>query len=563
MRNLIFFIFLIASLAVNSCQKPPNNKDGSFAYGRICDGKTILAYTDREHLQNEHKFLYQDYINGQEEESVLENFETAKTHYSLRKRDNDMDDGTIPDDPNFESFDYTTDDILESILNQDGMVIINNELYLWDDGCAIYKTKFSCKNYQALLDLRDNLKAHALAPTPKLQEDIAKLRTNFKISEIDKCTDARYDFETISEDDLVFESDTIPFVDARSLGCGYKAFIYAELLSNNATMKKARLRISSSAIQPPGANPTFAFYLPNVTANNQVKLITGSIPNYVTNSDWFTGLSADGEGIVYPGEWMEIEVDYSLINQLEVNLRSVVTPFSGNSCISKDQTIIDLNCLVYIAKKTLNASAGMWQFDIQGVTISSNQPVIWNFGDGKPVQVTIGQTSTVYSYDVPCSQQSYSVVATIEGDAGCRNPITVGDVLVGDPCKMDKRRQVQKFKLSGKNVKLVIKIRNKYFSGGTSSVLKNKFRWRVNGEKAIETKGLIYANVGNNCISMDLSTKFSPNKVTKTSKSKLVQKLDDGSKYAFDLNQPYEVIFSHANSSFTDKQMFFTVSCSN
>lgn len=564
MRKHALYFALPIALAFVSCSKiDMDKKDGTFAYGHLCDQKTIMAYSDWEHLRNEHKFLYNNFISGQEEESVLESFESSKTHYSLRKKDNEMDDGIIPDDPNFETFDYTTDEILEAILNQDGMVIVGGELYIWDDGCVIYKTKFSCKNYQVLLDFRDKLKAHALNPSVNLKEDIAKLRTQYKISEINKCIDARYDLETISEDNLEFNSDTIPYVNSRSSGCGYNAFIYSEILSNNSTTKKARLKLSANTIQVAGANPTFAFYLPNITANNQVKIITGSIPNFVTNADWYTGLSSDDQGIVYPGEWMEIEVDYALINQLQVKLRSVVYPFSGNSCLSEDNITINLNCLIFISKKPLNALNGTWQFDIQGLTVLPTQQVIWDFGDGSSHQVVVGQTSVVYSYTVPCAEEDYTVIATIEGYTGCGNPFTVDNVLVGDPCKRDKWRKVDTFKLSGKNAKLVIKIRDKYFNGGTASILKNKFRWRVSGEKSIETSGTVFKTVGSNCLPEDLSAAFGTQPVKKNAKGRLVQKLDNGTHYAFDVNLPYTVTFKHTDGSFGSRQVMFAIPCSN
>lgn len=556
---------LISIIGLFSCDKDTIlPKDGTFDYGKICTGKSILEYLDLEHLQSEHKFLYDNYIANFEDENILINFESSKGHYSLRKKDNDMDDSIIPNDPSFDPYEYSSDDVMESILNQDGMVIIGGELYLWDDGCIIMKTHFSCSNYQDMIKLHDYLRLYSSSPTPQLNIDISNLRSKLKITEINKCKDVRYDLETYSEDNLQMIEDSLIINDSRSSGCGFNAFLEINLISNDNNTKKARLRITANAIQSPGATPYYGIYLANVNNNNQVKIISGALPNYVTNSDWYTSLSQDGNGIVYPGSWVEVEVDYNQLNQLDVKLRGLANGFTGNSCLSTDEIIVNLNCLVFISKKPLNALNGTWQFEINGVDIaSSGYTVTWDFGDGSPNQSFNGQQGSVYSYAIPCSEIDYCVTATIRDYSGCINPISVCNILVGDPCKMDKRRVASHFTAGGKCVRLIVKIRDKYFSGGTSSVLKNKFKWRKPGTKTIKTTGTIYVEQGNNCVPINLSSQFGLNPESDSGKNKLVQKLDDGNHYSFDVNLPYQVEFTHSDGAFTPHILMFNVPCSN
>lgn len=551
MRKItVFRIFILLSpLLFLTC------KDTPYQYGRFCDGKSVLEFQSLAELQNEHQQLFNRYLNGAEEDSVFINYEIARTHTSLRRKDEMMDNGTIPDDPDFNPFLYTTDEVFEAILNQDGMVAIDGEVYLWDAGCIVIKAPFTCENYAGLLKYRLAVEDYQSAPTEQKVLDLTAMKSQYQISEVNICQDLRFDFEFLSESgDKPILDSTFTF---KSSSCGFNVFITEEFLGYDNTNGTFRYRLTANTMQIPGTNPFFSIYIDNVTSSGEVKIVDGSLPGLI-NTDWFD-LSSDINGLVYPGEWVEIEVDFNLLNQLEIKLRGLVGLFSGNSCLATDKLVLDLNCPISISKEPLNPQIGEWKFQIQGVPIGPNDVVIWTFGDGNSTIVT-GQPGIIHSYQQPCCEAfEYSVTATIEnGPVLCENPIHVDGVIVENNCRLPKRNYVRSFKVDGKKARLLVKMK---IRGNGTTKIKNKFRWRKAGTKSIKTTGTVFMSQGMNCISVDLNTTMNPNPKTLNKKRKLKQKLTDGNNYCFDLNTPYQVEFSHSNSNFPVTVMSFNVPC--
>lgn len=160
-KNKILSILIISLLLFTGCknddyieEQSENSglvqKSGGSSY-TLC-GKSILKFNTLDQVQNTHRNLYNNYYTAGEDLDVLIAYEMSKGLYSLRKKEEDMDEGIIPDDPDFDTFDYTFNTIFESMLNQDGMIIIEDYLYLWSDGCVVIRVKpANCKNYEELL----------------------------------------------------------------------------------------------------------------------------------------------------------------------------------------------------------------------------------------------------------------------------------------------------------------------------------------------------------------------------------------------------------------------------
>ena len=183
-------LWLVCTILLFSCephlteavQLEELDNQSQFSSGPICDGLPIMKYTSLSEIQNAHRDLYNEYEITQDEDT-LNQWEESLYFYSLRKKDEDMDNGIIPDDPNFDSWNYTSDIILETILNQDGMVIIDNYLYLWDDGCVIHRIPYNgCEDYSIMLNFSDFAKTYDASPGA--QEKLSDFLNHYNITNI-------------------------------------------------------------------------------------------------------------------------------------------------------------------------------------------------------------------------------------------------------------------------------------------------------------------------------------------------------------------------------------------
>ncbi|PZQ88582.1 MAG: hypothetical protein DI548_04765 [Flavobacterium johnsoniae] len=199
LKSIGLILVFICSLIYVSCHKDEVFSDEEQLAARdtgsknvSCNGKRILRFNTLTDLQQAHRQLYQQYESNNQDEQVLANYETTINFYSLRKKAEDMADGIIPDDPNFDETKFTFDPILETLLNQDGMIIIGDRLYIWDTGCLIQSIPFSCANY-------DNLLAFFNAARTNSTDAMHSIFVDYNMQNINTCDDTNYDFETISE----------------------------------------------------------------------------------------------------------------------------------------------------------------------------------------------------------------------------------------------------------------------------------------------------------------------------------------------------------------------------
>jgi uncharacterized protein YfkK (UPF0435 family) len=190
--------------------------------GEICNGKKILSFNTLADLQQEHLNLYNQYILNNEEEQVLVDYESTNDFYSLRKKEQDMDEGIIPEDPIFDETNFTFDPVFETLLNEDGMIIIGEKLYLWDSGCIIHNIPFSCSNYENLLNFYHAVKNNS-------SDAMHSIFINNNMTNINTCDDASYDFESISENGGRYDAQK-PRVKNKN-SCGYDVVLNSKLIS--------------------------------------------------------------------------------------------------------------------------------------------------------------------------------------------------------------------------------------------------------------------------------------------------------------------------------------------
>ncbi|AWM12755.1 hypothetical protein DI487_01945 [Flavobacterium sediminis] len=540
---LIFLSFLVFYSCFpddNVTEKQTNSQTAKTTQsfnGVICDGKKILKFGSLADLQQEHLALYQQYEANNQDEQVLVDYENLNNFYSLRKKDQDMDDGIIPNDPNFDETNFTLDPILETLLNEDGMIIIDDRLYIWDSGCIIQSIPFSCSNYLVLLDFY-----HAsLSNSPDQMHD---LFVHYGIQNINICDDPNFDFEEISENGGKVNGEEPRYKNKN--GCGYDVVVNSKLTSCDNGFNT--YEISFESIVPLGSTaPLNVFYVSSPFGDlSQVEAATalagsyGAIP--LTNQDQTYGYIMPFTDTFY------LRIPNNLSDTFVVTFSSAVNLFTGNSCLALDQTTIDNACPFSISaiKNAVNSSQSIWTFSItsgSGCTFSADK-VTWNFGDG--TSITGGLTET-HTYSSPCSMEYFTVTATIQGTAcGVSNPVFIkSNIPVGNPC-MRKNYKFPTYKdnVNGKKVKLTAKLKRNVFG---KSVFKNVFKWRVTGSKTIQSAGNIYNPSATNggCMQVNISSVV-PSKTT-TGKKRNVQKEKFPALYHIDAADPYEIHFSHSN----------------
>src|SRR5690554_4638566 len=542
------FFWLLAAILLVGCQPEklnseiqldPNNQN-SFSSGPTCDGKPIMKFGSLDEIQNTHRDLYNEYSITQDEET-LNTWEEDLSFYSLRKKDEDMDNGLIPEDPNFDSWNYTSDIILETILNEDGMVIIGEYLYIWDDGCVIYRIPYNnCSDYSTMLSFSEFAKTYD--GSPLAQEKMSYFVNDKKISNIDICQDNRFDFETISAENLTIKNDPPRYQTKSGSECGFQAYISHEILSHDAVNSQISIKLKANFIAPIGSDPQSSFYISNVSDFTSVTIVGGSIPGS-QNIDWGT----QGAGWAYPGKEVYIDIDYSNYNTyvplLLVDLVGVLNPMSGNSCKDMDNLSLNLDCPISISKTPLDAKNGKWLFTLEGLGNAQNYGVTWDFGDGSSPETIMNNNTVIHTFPNPCSVETFNITATIEKLNLCVNTVSTS-MQSWDSCKRGKMSEVYKEKVDGKRMKLKIKIKNRWpIFGGTKII--HKFRYRKNGTKTITPTGPIYVESGLNCTPQDISSIISSE--SQNGKKRLKQRFISNNKYKIDLETPYSVKFSHSN----------------
>lgn len=568
-KPLLIFAILILFCLLNftSCQRDiePNilgidDLVLPFGFGPTCNGVAIFEFPSLEDIQQQHKVLYTSYLADNEEEQTLIDWEEDKGFYSLRKKDQEMDEGLIPDDPNFSPFDYTSDPILETILNSEGMVIIEDFLYLWDDGCVIHRMPFDdCNDYLKMIEFKTFLNGYigSLAE----QEELLEYRNIDLIEDVDICSDSRFDFESISELNVDVDNNQIPPV-ANGTYCGVEVFVTHKVIAHDPLNKTIRLRFDANAIKPTGTNPVYSFAINSSNFNN-VEVIDASLASTI-GSTWD---NLGGDDYVYSGEWFIIEVDYSTISQsafIGVSLLASVSTLSGDSCQDSDFLGLSTLCPISISKEAIDARAGDWNLTVEGLGSNSNNNTIhWNFSDGSP-SVTTQNTNTLWhKFPTPCSSARYGVVVSIEANGICKNTTQV-EITSGDRCKRSQISESASVFFNGKKARMKIRVR-RFTSGSlvtSSKRVKSVFRYRVSGTKTITSSGNIYKESGG--LIFPICTQEQMNvllpSANQSGKKSFTQGFHSSSIYSVDFSDPYAVTFEH-NTGFS-RRLDYSGTCS-
>jgi hypothetical protein len=526
-----------------------------FPAGEICDGKKILEYATLMDVQADHVNLYTDYYNASGDEQVLRDWETAKNFYSLRAKEEDMDNNVIPDDPNFDPWDYTSDDVMAAMLNEDGMIIIANELYLWSDGCLMIKTPFACEKYPILLDLKNKFDAFDSLATPNenLTDAILISMQDNDVEFVNNCEDARYDFEAIAEGIGVELQGRAPEIKRGNVSpCGTVVYANVTVIDNDPVAEIITLKIEAIGL----SDLTPMYYIGIDDPNADTEITDGSNPTYV-NQLWSTVPQGEYTNYnSYPGQWVEIEVPYDNLNTLKVDVIMKTGGWS-NSCIATDSRDIDLKCPLILNYEMIDPIAGKFLFTVSGLgALTGSIALDWTFADGN-VGTSAGNSIT-HTYAMPCFSQDYTVTATFaKQDTMCKHIMTA-KFTMGHPCHTHKIVKKKGKRVDGKRYK--IKTKFKYNSTFGYSKFKNKFKWRKSGTKTItpiSVSGFSLA-VGTSCTSTPYPLGVGSQSGKKTFRQKEVM---SGQEYVFDKNSLYEIGFSHDNGAFGSTSLVYTAAC--
>lgn len=543
LKSIGLILVFIISLVYLSCHTDETFKEGETAArdmafnGEICDGKKILRFNSLTELQQAHMQLFQLYEAGNQEEQILIDYEDSHNFYSLRKKEQDMDNGVIPYDATFDETNFTLDPILETLLNQDGMIIIGERLYIWDTGCLIQSIPFSCSNYGKLLDFYNAAKTNSINVMHNIFISNQMKNTN-------TCDDTNYDFETISENRGKVEPSR--FKTKNKNGCGYEVVVNSTLKS--CTEEWNTYEISFEKIEPLNSGNALNFYyvssaFGDLDALEFSNALTGSYASIpIGNEDETYGYVIPFTGTFY------MRIPAGDINTFSISLVSSIKLLQGNSCQASDSVAIDNNCPFTITadKGNVNSSQATWTFSIpttNGCPIGQGK-VTWDFGDGT---IVTGGPSIIHVYSMPCKMQHLTVTAIIGGvTCGMTDKVlSKGNIPYGNPCM----RQNYKFpsksaQWSGKKAKFSAKIKTN--NSGKVKIV-NLLKCRITGTKIIKSTGSIYNPSANNgsCQQANIASVMGIKSTNGKKRNK--QKERFGSLYHINAEDPYKVIFSHSN----------------
>lgn len=531
MKNLILNVSLALFIVLlfSSCDK--KFEDPFANINPKCNNTSILSYASISDVQVEYNQLKSNLISAQDEQPLID-FENQKSFYSLRKKDQEMDDGVIPDDPNFDAWEYTSDEILSTLLNEDGIIIINNELYIWSDGCIGFKTDFDCTNYDDLINLLS-----------EFHTDIINDFSYFNYLN-------NFDFELVNlcEDIFDFESNYEGYKAENNAGnrstCTLDAIIDAKIISNDPITKTIILELTAQNMTS-STTVVNTWYLDSI--GSEVKIIGGSLPGPI-NQLW------NQAGGLYVGKNLKLEVDYNTINFLEVHLLSIASDLVCEP--DNDYLTIDLNCPILLNAKPLNLGQSQWKFSITGLPTGTSGLFTWDFGDGTTIQSS--NLGEIHNFPPQCAGSfQYSVsVSDLEGTMPCNFPLVKG-VLISNPCTLNSFRDAGKNRVGGKKVKYVHKIKK-------NGKIKSKLKHRVAGKTIEVLSGDVIFEQGSNCSAISLSSlmgsrgqswrKHDGNPANHNKKRRLKQRYKDGRVFYLDLNNPYTIRFSTSDGYSFDYQ---------
>lgn len=551
-KTTLFFTMVLSIFIIQSCSDEEfkaTDNDGVKAELRQgiiteCFGKKILQFGSLADLQQEHLHLYEEYMNGSEEEQVLIDYENSQNFYSLRKKEHEMDDNIIPFDPNFDETEYTFDPVFESMLNEDGMIIIENRLYLWSSGCVIQSVPFGCGSYQLLLDFRDAALANNGTVTHQLFVDL-------RMEIINICDELAYDLEYVSENGGHIDEKDIPMTKNEN-GCGYKVILNKELVS--CENGRDIFKISYTSIEPLGSSVNLNLFYINGIFGDLAQIEYG-FDQFGTFTPIPLNSQTANYGYLIPtlgalSFYMSVPQTPGM--QIGIHLSSAINLGTGNGCLSSDNTQIDMTCSFDMTATKINylSDISTWIFSFPtGDASCANviDQIVWNFGDGTQ-EVTTNVASISHEFVQKCTAHSYTISALVTGTICNQNlegSLYTFTIPAGDPCN----RRTYKFnpfneKIEGKRMKLASKIQKR----GTNTIFKSKFKWRKPGEKTITSVGNVYApnaNNSGNCNIIDITT-LVPYK-TQDGEKRNLQRVKVASINHINALDPFHVNFTHSN----------------
>ncbi len=515
----VFMMLALFFLSYSSCERIED-----IVNRPKCNNHQIMEYASLADLQAEYNQLKTDYENGGEVEE-LEDFENRNAFYSCRKKDYEMDEGIIADEPNFDSWLYSSDDVTCTILNPDGMVIIGQDLYVWSDGCVGFKVPFDCNNYDGLKNFI--LEFHAGTISDAVMDYYYQ---NYDISHVDLCSD-EFDLESnwdgYSREGFFGKKD-----------CELESNISFKILSNNEQTKIMEIELTATNMNP-GLDVLNTWYINNVS--NEVTIIGGSGANYI-NQLW------NQAGGFYVGEFVRLRVDYNTINYLDVLMEALNEDLGCDKLIPLN---IDLLCPVQPSALPINMSTAEWFISIEGLSQGTVGLFEWNFGDG--TVITSSNLGESHNFPLPCvGGKNYTVtISDLEGTMPCNFPLTM-KVYVRNPCYSNAFRNptileqwtTPKVKHNGRKVVMVQKLK-------ANGKIKHKMKHRKNDKRIEVLSGDFTYEQGTNCLTTSVAGLMSNgndgNPASHNKKRKLKQRYRDGTSYYMDYSSPHRVRFSTAS----------------
>lgn len=540
----VLFLLLIG---VTSCEKDPLISN----YAE-CNGNTILEFSSILDMQTKYNELRAAYDAAADDQPLID-FENRNVFYSLRKKDRDMDEGLIPDDPLFEIYDYSPDDVVCTLLNAEGIVIIGDEIYIWSSGCIGYKAPYNCTNYKALEKLMSEFRDGTIN-----DNGFQVYLNTYNIELVNLCAD-EFEFESN------YDGHTQEGGSNRDGGCALEAGISAKIISNNNITKVVEIELTAWNINT-GVNVLNAWEFkssgtddesqgddtPSINGS-EVKIIGGSNPSFV-NQLW----NQLGNGY-YVGKVLIIEVDYTSLNFLDVRLLSNNVDFS---CHVYDYKSIPLACPIFLNAEPLNASSGQWKFSIEGLEPGQPGGWEWDFGDGS-MPVWSSNRSKTYNYNIPCCEGEKHTISVqdAEGTMPCNFPL-IERITIGNPCRLskfkDKVKLIKQPNHNNKDRKVALMHKMK-----KTGKIKTWGRHWSKGIKQLEVLqgGQVWFSQGGNCISEELALIMQNgsdgNPATLNKKRRVKQRnaiiaFLGGRRYCIDLSSPYTIRYTTANGFIYD-----------
>ena len=545
-KNLYSFLILTLLSFILSC-----SDDDFFSLDESsCYGEKVLYFQSFNSLQNEYNIIYNNYTQSQNDESVLDLWESNNNQfYSSRKKENDMMDGIIPVENSYGADNFTDDEVFQTFLNIDGVIQVNNDLYLWTSGCTLFKIDADCSNYIKLVELKD-LVINATSSNPNIIKHIM----DNNIEMINYCDNPEFDFESQAIYGTEFNTNV-----SRSSECSSN-YITAEIINNDPITEIIKYSVDITTIA--AGNTYSGFYIQN-SGNANITIVGGDIPSFI-----YSNLPS-GDEIGYPGKNCIIEVDYSNATNKTLSISGV--SFSGgiwDNCPSYSYKELNFDCPLVLNFKPIDLANQIYNVSISGYPFSY-PPIQWDFSKTETI---INQNNNKSNMDIQfctnCSMASLNINAFLGEIPSnlCQQTFTM-NVPIGPSCNSAKvKKKLSSFwtseqEFNGKHWRLVAVL--KPTGGGQYTKIKYKMKYRNNTTKYIDPIGNINREVpdddcGSICTQVSLSS-ILPGGSQNGKKNYKIKKTTLDYSYNIDLSSAPEVKFTTGDGFY--KTLILTKDC--